>query len=143
MRQQKSSGLRLVANGPALERQKVAESWLLERAPDPLPDHAGLLVKIEGAPPGISPRDLEDAIEALVASQKLARLQIGGVRHITRQSAAQLVSEDEARNRLEVRLDIEAERQLLYRLGLVLESIALGLIVRHAVLESLFPFPAF
>ncbi len=130
------SGLHLVRPPASAARRARARAWLLETAPDPLPDEARLILALDGAP-DVEPWQLEDVVDSLVNEGALDRVQIGRRGHLTRvgNAADDDVSELE-RFQLQVLLDIEMEKILLFRVAIVFELIVLALLLRSWLLAS-------
>ena len=126
--------LRLVQPPEQQRLERELESWLVSSAPDPLPDDEHLISKLEGAPP-LALWQIRESIEGLVETGRLYRVQIGNRRHLTRTGESWDPRREEEVFRLEVELDVEAEKQLLLKTALVLELIFLALLCREMALS--------
>ena len=131
------STLRLVASDERHAARRAAAEWLSNTAPDPIPESPTLLARLVDSPSEVRADDFEAAITDLVDRRELFRVQIGAVTHLTREAGrSPTATFDEQRHRLDVRIDLEKERQLLFRLALVLEGIALFLLLRQFMLDT-------
>jgi len=133
MRRNSSSHLRLVPPEADATRQRAIEEWLLGPAPDPLPDDTLLIVRLEGAPQ-VPSWQVRAVIDKLLAEGRIHRVHIGSRRHLTRLAESDDFASEE-RFRLNVELDLEAEKQLLLKTVLVLESLVLLAMGRELVLR--------
>ncbi|MBT8049321.1 MAG: hypothetical protein HKN57_01715 [Xanthomonadales bacterium] len=131
-----SKFLRLVVDEEKEQAKKITTAWLMESAPDPFPDDFELLSRLEGYPGELGRKDLRELIEHLVAGDRLEKIQIGARQYLTRQKQP-LIQRDDDRElfRLDIALDLEREKHLLYKIVIIIECIVIALIFRQWVLD--------
>lgn len=142
--QGKTQFLRIVVDETDARARRDLAQWLLEQAPDPLPDNPAVILAIEDCPRGLSAKSLRKLIEDLVSEGRFDRIQIGSNQHLTRRTRP-FISRDDDRERfqLEIALDLESEKHLLYRVMIVIELIVIGLFIRQWALDPDFVFSLF
>ena len=128
--------LRLVPVKADAESLQKVEQWLLRSAPNPAPDDERLL---QGLMVGIhvDTATIREAVDGLVRRGLLDQVQIGKHVHLIRAKRPARVLEEEDPEkvfRVQVQIDLEAEKGLLYRLMIVVEVVFLGLLVREWLL---------
>ncbi|MBX2867593.1 MAG: hypothetical protein KTR18_02905 [Acidiferrobacterales bacterium] len=128
--------LKIVVDEDQRQARHDLANWLLADAPDPCPDNAGLILSLTGCPDGLSEKGVRELIEDLVSDGSFDRIQIGSQQHLTRR-VRPVVSADQDKERfqLEIAIDLENEKQLLYRIVIVLELVVIGLILRQWILD--------
>ncbi len=128
--------LKIVADEGLLQARHELAEWLLNHAPDPCPDNAELILMLPDCPGDIPAKGVRELIEDLVSDGSFDRIQIGSQRHLTRRVRPVLGTDhDKERFQLEIAIDLENEKQLLYRIVIVLELIVIGLILRQWILD--------
>lgn len=136
--------LRLVVNEDKARARAAVANWLLRTAPDPAPDDPEILAGLDGFPGGLERKDLREVIEDLVSHGELEKVQIGARQYLTRRTRPTIERDDDRELfRLEIALDLDREKQLLFKIAIVLELIVIALILRQWVLDTrffLFPF---
>ncbi len=128
--------LKIVVDEDQLQARHDLAEWMLTAAPDPCPDNAQLILALSDCPGGIPAKGVRELIEDLVSDGSFDRIQIGSQQHLTRRSRPVLgIDPDKERFQLEIAIDLENEKQLLYRIVIVLEIIVIGLILRQWALD--------
>lgn len=131
--------LRLVVDEQKARAIRRTSAWFLEHAPDPCPDDIALITQLEDYPAALGRKDLRELIENLVASGRLEKIQIGARQYLTRQKRPQIQRDDDRELfRLEIAVDLEREKQLLYKILIVIEAVVIGLILRQWALDPAF-----
>lgn len=128
--------LRLVVDEKTAASKSRAMEWFLESAPDPCPDDCDLIAGLEDFPGGLKRKHLRELIENLVADGRLEKIQIGARMYLTRRKLSEIYRDDDReRFRLEIALDLEREKHLMYKIVIVIESIIIALILRQWALD--------
>ncbi len=131
--------LKLVVDEDKARGKVSLERWLLKSAPDPTPDDPEILSTLESFPGGLNRKDLRELIEDLVSRGDLEKIQIGSRQYLTRRQRPTIERDDDRELfRLEIALDLDSEKQLLYKVLIVLELIVISLILRQWVLDTRF-----
>jgi len=87
-------------------------------------------------PGGLPAKGVRELVEDLVSNGSFDRIQIGSQQHLTRRVRPVVgMDHDKERFQLEISIDLEHEKQLLYRIVIVLELIVIGLILRQWILD--------
>jgi hypothetical protein len=134
-----SQFLKLVVNEKQKQENRKMSEWLLQSAPDPIPDDAKIILAIEGCPSGLTSKMLRELIEHAVSDGKFERILIGSRQHLTKQVRPIIVRDDDRECfRLEIALDLESEKQLLFKLVIIIELIVIGLFIRQMALDPNF-----
>ena len=134
-----SQFLSLVVDDDKLQQRKTYIDWLLHEAPSPLPDNCQVIKSLDTCPTGFSDRELRELIEELVSSRQIDRVHIGTTQHLIRNSLPVLDQDEEKiLFQLEIAKDLEAEKQLLYSIIIILELVVIGLFLRQGLLDSNF-----
>lgn len=128
--------LKLVVDEKTAEAKRQTADWFGSEAPDPVPDDCALIAQLDDYPGLLNSRDLRELIENLVSEGRLDKIQIGARQYLTRQSQPVIARDDDRELfRLEIALDLEREKQLLFKLVIVIELIVIALIVRQWALD--------
>lgn len=136
--------LKIVVDESKAQARRDLARWLIEGAPDPVPDNPRLVLALENCPGGLSAKDVRELIEDLVSEGRFDRIQIGSQQHLTRRARPVIgTHDDKERFRLEVAIDLENEKQLLYRIVIILELVTIGLFLRQWALDPAFVFSLF
>jgi len=132
----KTRFLKIVVDEDQLEARHELAEWLLNHAPDPCPDNAELILTMSDCPGGLPAKGVRELVEDLVSNGSFDRIQIGAQQHLTRRvRPVVVIDHDKERFQLEISIDLEHEKQLLYRIVIVLELIVIGLILRQWILD--------
>jgi len=132
----KTHFLKIVVDEDQLQARHELAEWLLNHAPDPCPDNAELILTLSDCPRDIPAKRVRELIEDLVSDGSFDRIQIGSQQHLTRRVRPALsIDHGKERFQLEIAIDLENEKQLLYRITIVLELIVIGLILRQWILD--------
>lgn len=134
-----SKFLRLVVDQEKARAKKETTDWFMKAAPDPCPDDFELISQLDGYPAGLNRKDTRELIEDLVSEGLLEKIQIGARQYLTRQKRP-LIQRDDDRElfRLDIALDLEREKHLLFKILVVLEFIVITLILRQWALDPEF-----
>jgi hypothetical protein len=136
--------LRLVVDEDTAAAKKLTKAWFLDSAPDPCPDDCSLIPGLEDYPGSLGRRDLRELIEDLASDGQLEKIQIGSRQYLTRQKRPAIHRDDDREHfRLEIELDLEREKHLLFKLLIVVEVIVIGLILRQWALDPQFVLALF
>lgn len=134
-----SKFLRLVVDEEKAQAKLKTTDWFAETAPDPCPDDLELISRLEDYPATLSRKDLRELIEYLVSQGRLEKIQIGARQYLTRQKRPVIQRDDDRELfRLDIALDLEREKHLLYKIVIVIEFVVIALILRQWVLDPEF-----
>ena len=132
----KNRFLKLVVDEKSAEAKRLTAHWFSDEAPDPCPDDCSLITQLDGYPGQLNSRELRELIENLVSEGRLEKIQIGARQYLTRHTQPVIARDDDRELfRLEIALDLEREKQLLFKLLIVIEAIVIALIVRQWALD--------
>lgn len=133
---EKSSFLKLVIDEPKERAYQEMIWWLNNKAPDPIPDEPIIILGLDGCPGGLARQTLRELLEHLVATDQYKRIKVGSRQYLKRQTKLAInCGNGDALFKLEIAIDLESEKQLLYKTVIVLELIVIALILRQVVLD--------